>query len=138
MEGYEKPMPEPDHVTRPFWEATKQKKLLFQRCPDCGAHQFFPQAHCRGCLSDRLEWVASKGHGTVYSFTVIHRPPAAAFEKEAPYAVGLIDIDEGCRMISNIVGVNPEDVCVGMPVEVVFEESTPEISLPKFRPRRQA
>jgi len=138
MEAYEKPVPEPDHVTRPFWEATKQNRLLIQRCRDCGAHQFFPQGHCRGCLSDQLEWVESKGKGTVYSFTVIHRPPTAAFEKEAPYTVGLIDIDEGCRMVSNIVEVNPEDVRVGMPVEVVFEEITPEISLPKFRPRRQS
>jgi uncharacterized OB-fold protein len=138
MEAYEKPVPEPDHVTRPFWEATKQNRLLVQRCPDCGVLQFFPQAHCRGCLCDQLEWVESKGKGTVYSFTVIHRPPAAAFEKDAPYTVGLIDLDEGCRLISNVVEVDPEDVRVGMPVEVVFEEITPEISLPRFRPWRQS
>lgn len=138
MEAYEKPVPEPDHVTRPFWEAARQNRLLIQRCPNCGAHQFFPQAHCRGCLSDRLEWVESKGKGTLYSFTVIHRPPASAFEKDVPYTVALIDLDEGCRMLSNIVEVSPEAVRIGMPVEVLFEEITPEISLPKFRPRRQS
>jgi len=134
MEAYRKPVPEPDPVTAPFWESARQKKLLIQYCPDCDTHQFFPQNHCRECLSDKLEWVASTGKGTVYSFTVIHRPPSSAFEQDVPYAVALVDLEEGCRMISSIVDVSPEDVRVGMSVEVVFEEITANISLPKFRP----
>ena len=134
METYEKPIPKPDRETRPFWEGAKQQKLLIQHCLDCGAYQFYPQAHCRGCLSDRLDWVESKGTGCVYSYSVVHRAPSAAFDKDAPYTVALIDLPEGCRMLSNVVEVGPEEVRIGMEVEVVFEEITPEISLPKFRP----
>ena len=137
MERYEKPVPEPDQVTGPFWQAAKQGRLLIQRCPNCGGNQFYPQSSCRRCLSDELEWVAATGKGTVYSYTVIHRAPSRTFEPDVPYTVALVDLDEGCRMISNIVDVSPQDVHVGMQVEVVFEEITPEISLPKFRPRRE-
>jgi len=138
MEEYRKPVPEPDRVTGPFWEAAREKKLLIQHCPDCGVHQFFPQAHCRECLSEKLEWVESTGKGTVYSFTVIHRAPSSTFEQDVPYTVALVDLDEGCRMISNIVDVDPQAVRVGMSVEVVFEEITANISLPKFRPARNS
>ncbi len=138
MQTYEKPVPVPDRVTGPFWEAAKQGRFLIQRCPSCGAHQFYPQSSCRRCLSEELEWMDAKGKGTIYSYTVIHRAPNRPFEPDVPYTVALVDLDEGCRMLSNIVDVDPEDVRVGMPVEVVFEEITPEISLPKFRPRRQS
>ena len=134
MEKYEKPVPEPDPATRSFWEGAKQNKLLVQHCRDCGAYQFYPQAHCRGCLSDRLDWVESKGTGSVYSYSVVHRAPSSAFERDVPYTVALIDLPEGCRMLSNVVDVDPQDVRIGMQVEVVFEEITPDISLPKFRP----
>jgi uncharacterized OB-fold protein len=137
MKTYEKPIPQPDAVTGPFWEAARQGRLLVQHCPGCGAHQFYPQASCRKCLSEELDWVDAKGEGTIYAYTVIHRAPSRPFAPDVPYTVALVDLDEGCRMISNIVDVPPEDVRVGMPVEVVFEEITPEISLPKFRPRRQ-
>ena len=138
MLPYEKPVPAPDHVTGPFWKAAKQGRLLIQRCPGCGARQFYPQSCCRRCLSGDLEWVDAAGKGTIYSFTVIHRAPSRPFEPDVPYTVALVDLDEGCRMISNIVDVSPQDVRVGMQVEVVFEEITPEISLPKFRPRRES
>jgi len=134
MAEYEKPVPEPDAVTAPFWEAAKQNRLLIQRCPSCGAHQFYPQASCRSCLSDDIEWVDAKGKGTIYSYTVVHRAPSRTFEPDVPYTVALVDLDEGCRMITNIVGVDPQEVRVGMRVEVVFEAITPQISLPKFRP----
>ena len=134
MESYTKPIPEPDRVTTPFWEAAKQGRLLIQRCPNCGAYQFYPQASCRRCLSDGLEWVDAKGKGTIYSYTVIHRAPSRSFEPDVPYTVALVDLDEGCRMMSNIVEVSPEAVRVGMSVEVVFDAITPEISLPRFRP----
>ncbi len=134
MQAYEKPVPTPDHATGPFWEAAKQGRLLIQRCPNCGAHQFYPQSSCRRCLSDDLEWLDAKGKGTIYSYTIIHRAPRRTFEPDVPYTVALVDLDEGCRMMSNIVDVSPEEVRVGMQVEVVFEAITPEISLPKFRP----
>ncbi len=134
MQPYEKPIPEPDGLTGPFWEATKQGRLLIQRCEACGGIQFYPESSCRGCMSIRLEWMDAKGEGTIYSYTVVHRAPKRAFEPDVPYIVALVDLTEGCRMLTNIVEVSPEAVRVGMPVEVVFEAITPEISLPKFRP----
>ncbi len=136
MESYKKPIPAPDRVTAPFWEASKQGRLLIQRCPNCGARQFYPQSSCRRCLSCDLEWVEAKGKGSIYSYTVIHRAPSRPFEPDVPYTVALVDLDEGCRMMSNIVDVSPEAVRVGMRVEVLFDAITPEISLPRFRPVR--
>jgi uncharacterized OB-fold protein len=88
-------------------------------------------------MSEELDWVDAKGKGTIYAYTVIHRAPSRPFEPDVPYTVALVDLEEGCRMITNIVDVSPQEVRVGMEVEVVFEEITPEISLPKFRPRRE-
>ena len=139
MQAYEKPVPVPDHVTGPFWEAAKQGRLLIQRCPNCGAHQFYPAVLLQE-VSVRRARVGGRereGHDLLVSrsSTALRADPSS---RTFPYTVALVDLDEGCRMLSNIVDVNPEDVRVGMPVEVVFEEITPEISLPKFRPRRQS
>lgn len=133
MTEYTKPMPMPDHVTSTFWDAARDGKLMLQRCPDCNEYQFFPQSYCRRCLSENLEWKESSGKGKVYTYTVVHRPPSAKFQDETPYTVALIELDEGVRMMSNIVGVSPDEVRVGMNVKVVFEEVTSMISLPKFK-----
>jgi uncharacterized OB-fold protein len=134
MAEYPKPIPVKDHVTERFWESAREHRLLIQRCGDCDAFQFFPQTFCRVCLSDRIEWVESSGRGQVYSYTIVHRSPNAGFDEDVPYSVALIDLQEGVRMMSNVVEIEPQDLHVGMPVEVVFEDITPIISLPKFRP----
>lgn len=134
MAEYRKPVPTPDHVTGEFWDAARNHELLVQHCRDCGAYQVLPQSCCRSCLSDRIEWVEATGKGTIYSYTVVHRPPSRKFEEDVPYTVALVELDEGVRMMSNIVEIEPQDVRVGMEVEVVFEEIGPGISLPKFRP----
>lgn len=134
MPEYRKPVPVPDHVTGKFWEGAKQHKLLIQRCPDCEARQFFPQQCCRRCLSDDLEWLEAKGTGKIYSYTMIYRSPNSVFEKEVPYIGALVELDDGVRIMSNIVEIEPKDVRVDMPVEVVFDDISATISLPKFRP----
>ena len=134
MTQYNKPVPVPDHVTAQFWDAAKHHKLLIQSCPDCGAQQSFPQSYCRNCLSEKITWSEASGRGKVYSYTVIHRPPSMKFQADVPYTVAIVELDEGVRMMSNIIGIDPEDVRVGMAVEVVFDDITPTISLPKFRP----
>lgn len=134
MPEYIKPMPVPDHITEKFWDAARKHILLIQRCGDCGHNQFFPQSSCRSCLSENTKWVEASGTGKIYSYTIIHRPPSVSFEEDAPYTVALIELDEGVRMMSNIVEIEPEDVRVGMLVHVVFEDISPTISLPKFRP----
>ena len=139
MNEYTKPIPFPDSVTEKFWEAAREKqRLVVQKCGDCGALQLLPQAHCRGCLGEDLEWIEASGRGKVYSYTVVHRAPTASFGEDVPYVVALIELEEGARMMSNIVEIEPEAVRVDMPVEVVFDEITSAVSLPKFRPTGKA
>jgi uncharacterized OB-fold protein len=129
------PLPRPTAVSRPFWEGCQRGELLFQRCQRCGTANFLPTPACRACLSADLQWVRSDGRGTVYSWTVVHRPQTPAFT--VPYAVAIIDVDEGYQMMSNLIGLPPEDVRVGLPVEVDFRRLTDEITLPYFRPRSE-
>jgi uncharacterized OB-fold protein len=132
MAEYTRPLPVPDGDTRPFWDAAKQHRLVLQRCLDCEKAIFYPRAVCPHCMSDRIVWFDATGRGTIYSFTVIHRAPAQ-FADGVPYVVALIDLAEGVRMMSNVVDCPPSDVRIGAEVEVVFDDVTPDISLPKFR-----
>jgi uncharacterized OB-fold protein len=131
---YSKPIPVPDNASQPFWEGARNHKLLLQRCCGCGTIQSFPQSCCRKCLSGDIEWFEASGKGKIYSFTVIHRPPSQNFEEDIPYIVAIIELDEGPRVMSNIIGMTPEDAKVDMTVEVIFDDISSTISLPKFRP----
>jgi hypothetical protein len=123
---------------KPFWEAAAQRKLVMQRCQDCRAWVWTPRPSCNECGGDRLEWTPMSGNGEVYSFTVIRqvvgRAASKAFEPDIPYVVAWVDLDEGPRMITNIVGCPVEDVKLGMKVSVVFEQASQNIWLPKFKP----
>ena len=130
---YKKPLPIIDGESRPFWEGCAQGKLMIQRCEDCGKHIFYPRIVCPHCFSDRVQWVESKGTGTIYSFTVARRPGAPGFENDVPYVVALIDLDEGVRMMSTVTDVDVEKVKVGQRVKVWFDKVTDELTLPKFR-----
>jgi uncharacterized protein len=125
----ERPFPVPDRDTAPFWEGARQGELRIQLCGSCGRHVFYPRAVCPHCLSDALEWVRASGRGTVYSFTVVHRT-SEEFRAEVPFPVGLVDLDEGVRMMARLDVADP---VVGMPVEVVFERVSEELSLPHFK-----
>ncbi|MDJ0270151.1 MAG: Zn-ribbon domain-containing OB-fold protein [Aigarchaeota archaeon] len=138
MSSYPKPLPEVTPLTKPFWEASKRGELLLQRCKNCSTYIWYPRHICINCGSRELEWVKASGKGKVYSYTIVRQVigNSPEFSKEIPFVVAEIELDEGARICSNIVGVKPEDVSIGMPVEVFFEECTPEISLPKFKPAR--
>lgn len=129
-----KPLPTPDQESREFWAGVKARQLKLQRCRGCGRFRFYPRAVCPHCLSGEVEWAPASGKGTVYSFTVCHRPAGEAFAGEVPYIVALIDLAEGVRVMSNLIQCPPERARVGMPVEVVFEDVSDEIALYKFRP----
>ena len=133
-----KPLPQINAVTQPFWSATAEKRLSMPRCRDCNAFTFPPRPACGECGGENLEWQNLSGRGRVYSFTVIRQvvggPAVRAFERDIPYVVALVDLDEGPRITSNIVGCPVEAVQIGMPVEVVFEQASPEVWLPKFKP----
>ncbi len=131
--AYSKPVPVPSEESKPFWEAASKGQLQLQHCLDCGAHRFPPGVLCPECSSTATEWTSVSGRGKVYSFVVFHRAYHPGFEGELPYAVACIELEEGPRLLSNIVGIPADRVRCDMPVEVVFEAITPDISLPKFR-----
>ena len=133
---YKKPLPTPSYVSQPFWDAAKEHRLVFQRCSLCGTNVFYPRDVCPGpqCFGvGTLEWVESSGKGSVYSFTVSYQPAHPAFRDDVPYMLAIIELEEGWRMNSNIINVDANDVKVGMPVEVVWDDVTPEFTLPKFQ-----
>lgn len=127
------PLPRPTALSKPFWDACREERLVVQRCRDCAAYVFIPQPCCGECLSEDLEWVESSGRGTLYSFTTVWRPQQPTFE--VPYTVVVVEVEEGWYMLSNLVGVAPEDVAIGTPLEVCFERRSDEITLPLFRVR---
>lgn len=130
----QKPLPHIDEVSRPYWDAAKRHELLLQKCQECG-HYRYPQGEtCPSCLSDRLEWVKVSGRGSVYTWTVFHQVYHPAFKEDVPYAVVAVELEEGPRIITNLVDCKIGDIKVGMPVKVVFDDVTEEITLPKFRP----
>jgi uncharacterized OB-fold protein len=132
---YAKPLPRVDEESKGFWEACRRHELYVQRCGRCGALRHYARALCPGCLSERVEWARCSGKGTVYTFTVTYQNQAAGFRDELPYVLAYVELEEGVRMLTNVVGCKPDDVRIGMRVEVVFEDVTPEATLPKFRPR---
>jgi hypothetical protein len=133
---YAKPLPQIDEESRPWWEALKRHELYIQKCVECGALRYYPRAQCTHCLSPRTEWVRCSGRGTIWTFTVTHQNQTAGFRDSLPYVMAMIDLAEGLKMMTNIVDCPPEQVKIGMPVEVVYEDVTSEVTLAKFRPAR--
>ena len=135
---YTGPIPKPTPETLPFWEAAKRHTLLIQRCDDCATHYFYPRPLCPACLSRRVRWVEASGRGRLHTFAINHRPPRN-FPVAAPFVIGIVELEEGARMMSHIVDVeaDPAAIRCEMPLEVVFEDITEEITLPKFRPRKE-
>ena len=125
------PLPAPSDVSQPFWDACRRHQITFQRCNACSGITFIPQPACRHCLSSDLRWEQSQGKGSVYSWTVVWRPQTPAFE--IPYAIAIVDVDEGYQMVSNIIGIDPADLQVGMRVAVTFHEMNGEITIPYFQ-----
>ncbi len=127
--------PEPD--TEPFWEATKSHELTYQTCDDCENVIFFPRRHCTVCGSDNNTWKVSKGEGTVYTFSVVMQSRHPAFKDLGAYAVAYVDLDEGFRIMTNVVGVDDpvNDIQCGMRVRLRWEDQGEGgISLPMFEP----
>ncbi len=117
-------------VSGPFWEGCRSAELRYQRCEDCGRSNFPPTELCRQCLSARLRWRPSEGLGEIYSWTLVHRPVSPEFEP--PYAPAIVTLDEGYQMLTNIVGVAPDDLAIGMRVRVQFQPVGPDVTLPYF------
>lgn len=133
-----KPAPRPTTETSGFWAACAEGRLTAQSCQDCGRHQFPPRALCFGCHSARLVPIEIAPEGSVYSFTVVHRPPNRFFSDAVPYVLALIAFADGVRMMMNVVDCDPETVEIGMPIRVVFEHrGDPPQFLPQAQPLLQ-
>ncbi|MGH7932060.1 MAG: Zn-ribbon domain-containing OB-fold protein [Candidatus Binataceae bacterium] len=133
---YAKPLPHLDEENRPWWEALKRHELYIQKCRDCGDLRYYPRALCTNCLSSRTEWIKCRGSGEIYTFTVTQQNQAGGFRESLPYVMAYVELDEGLKMLTNIVDCPPEEVKIGLPVEAVFDDVTPEMTLVKFRPAR--
>ncbi len=128
-------LPYPNSATRPFWEATARGELVVQWCPHCERAQFHPGPLCRTCGGEP-EWKTCTGRGTVYTYSIVRQSHSRPFRDLVPYVVAMIDLDEGVRMMTNIVDCPVDEVRIGMPVEVVFAEAVDDIALPFWRPVR--
>ena len=139
MPDYTGPLPLPTPESRPFWDAARRHVLELPRCRSCGQYHYYPRATCPHCLSADLEWRGVSGRGRLHTFTIVHRG-SKGFPIPTPYVMAVVELDEGPRMMTNLVGLpaDPAQIRIGMPVEVTFEDRAPEVSLPQFRPRRTA
>ena len=134
--GYNKPLPRPlsPELTRPFWEAAKRHELVIPRCTRCDRLFWYPRAECPICFSNNLEWVKVSGRGRLHTFTIVRQRANPAFNDAVPYAYAVVQLDEGPRMVSNVVGCEVDDLKVDMPLVAVFDQVTPEWTLVKFKP----
>jgi uncharacterized OB-fold protein len=132
--AYPKPLPEPSPITRPFWDAARAHRLELQRCADCSRFLFYPRPLCPHCGGTRLEWRRASGRGTLYSYTVARRAPVPMFESDVPYVIAIVELEEGPHLTSNVVGIAPEALRVGMPLEAVFDDVTETVTLVRFQP----
>lgn len=131
---FPKPLPTPTPDSRPFWEAAKRHQLQLPGCRDCNVLFYYPRHVCPQCLGSNLEWREVSGKGSVYSYTVVRRTNNRAFLDDLPYVLAIVELVEGPRLTTNIVGCRPETVCCGMAVEVSFDDVTPNVTLVKFQP----
>lgn len=130
---YQYPLPRLREFAADFYKFCRQHELRFQKCLKCGTWRHVPRDMCAHCGSFEWEWALSTGRGKVFSWTTVAQPMLPAFAKAVPYSPAIIELDEGVRMVSWVVGVKPEELKLGMPVEVAFEDISAEIALAKFR-----
>lgn len=124
--------PRPTDISKPFWHGCRERQLLMQKCEDCGNLAYYPVYMCPACTSGKLAWTELSGRCRVHSVTIVHRPAAPAFASAVPYAVALIEVEEGPIMMSNIVGPAALETKIFDKVEVVFED-VGDVTLPRFR-----
>ncbi len=134
---YDKPLPGLDGLTKEFYDFCKQEQLHFQRCSDCGVFRHVPREICAQCNSFEWEWVASSGKGKIYTWVVVNRALHPAFydasEDAVPMAPVVVEMEEGVRLLGNMLDCPPEELDFDMPVAVAYEAVTDAVTLPRFR-----
>jgi uncharacterized OB-fold protein len=132
--GLPSPAPYVSPETKEFWEATADHRLLLRHCDGCGSYIWYPRPFCPSCGSTETSWAQASGRGTVYTFTVVHRSGVPGYIEALPYVIAYVQLDEGPRIMTNIVGIEPGQVRVDMPVTVVFHDTGHGSALFRFRP----
>ena len=137
IQEYNKPIPHPQGESDFYWEKAKQHELWLRKCNDCDEAYFYPRDISPCCFSKDTSWIQASGKATLYTYGIVHRVPHAGFLDDTPYVAAFVELEEGPRMPTNIIGVDdptPEKLPVGMALEVTFEDITDTITLPKFKP----
>lgn len=127
-------LPSPDLETQPFWDATREHKLLIKRCRSCGAFHFYPRPFCPKCWSEDVEWVEAVGKATLYTWSVVHQNDLPPWPERVPYVAAVVDLVEGPRMQTNIIECPFDELVDGLALEVVFQDTSDEFTIPVFRP----
>jgi uncharacterized OB-fold protein len=128
------PAPVVNPETAPFWAATAEGRLLLPRCDDCGVIIWYPRATCPRCWSGAVSWFEATGRGEIYSYTTVGRGQGA-YRDAGPFVLAYVELEEGPRIMTNIVGADTATLAIGLPVEVEFHDTGEGTALPRFRPR---
>lgn len=128
-----RPLPDPEGESKEFFEACARGELLIQECPSCGHRQHYPRAWCTECGQEPV-WLTTAGTGTVNTYTVVRQHGQEPFRSELPYVVAMVELDEGPLVMGNITGCAPEDVHIGVRVEVYMVRATDDVAVPFWRP----
>ena len=134
--GYNRPLPKQRGMAGEFYQFCKQHELRFQRCPDCSTWRHVPREMCAKCGSFNWEWAKSSGKGKVFSWTTAMQPMMPQFADLVPYSPVVIEMNEGVRLVTWLTDVPPDELRLDLPVEVAFDDVTPDVTLPKFRRAR--
>ncbi len=132
---YSRPIPEPDEESAPFFEGARRHELMLMRCRSCGAYRLPSRPRCPDCWSTDTEWVRASGNGTLYSFGITHQNLHPAFADEVPYQFAVVELEEGPRIVSNVVGVTDGELRVDMPLRAVFDDVSDDTTLIRFTKR---
>ena len=127
-------LPNPDHETQPFWDACKDGRLLLRHCNACGRDHYYPRPFCPKCWSEDVTWKEASGDGTLYTYSIVRVNDLPPFNERVPYVAAIVELDEGPRMMTNVEGVDFDDLEIGMPLRVAFRVISEDVTIPVFRP----
>ena len=127
--SYQKPVPIPDEASQPFYDGAREHRLMIQQCAACGVVIWPVKSRCDNCMQPTVNWVQASGKATLYSFALMHQVYHPGFASEVPYIIAQVDLEEGLRILTNLVDCSSSDLQIGMPLAI-----TDEVTLPKFRP----